>query len=83
MPSIQTTGILENQEDNESVNTHDDISTGAVLYDSCDDNEYVKANYDMIISAVPYDSMYDGSISSIPQQPKLRKFTNISEDNEY
>ena len=27
--------------------------------------------------------MYDGSISSIPQQPKLRKFTNVSEDNKY
>ena len=27
--------------------------------------------------------MDDGSIYIIPQQPKLRKFTNVSEDNEY
>ena len=27
--------------------------------------------------------MYDGSNSSIPQQPKFRKFTNVSEDNEF
>ena len=40
-------------------------------------------NDDMSIVVVTYESMDDGSISSIPQQPKLRKFTNVSEDNEY
>ena len=37
----------------------------------------------MSISAVPYHSMDDDSISIISQQPNLRKFTNVSEDNEY
>ena len=31
MPPIQTTGILENQEDNESVNANDDTSKEALL----------------------------------------------------
>ena len=37
----------------------------------------------MGIAAVPYESIDDGSISSITQQPKLSKFTNVSKDNEY
>ena len=60
MPPIQTTGILENQEDNESVNKNDDTSTETVPCESCDDNEYVNANDDMSISAVSYESMDDG-----------------------
>ena len=43
----------------------------------------MNANYDMSIAAAPYESMDDSSIYSIPQQPKLRKFTNVLEDNEY
>ena len=83
MPPIQTTGITENQEDNESVNANDDTSPESAPYESCDVNEYVNANDDMSIAAVTYESMDDGSIYSIPQQPKLRKFTNVSEYNEY
>ena len=83
MLPIHTTVIIENQEDNKSMNANNDTSAEAVPYKSCDDNEYVNANDYMIISAVPYESRDDGSISSIPQQPKLRKFTNVSEDNEY
>ena len=60
MPLIQTTGILENQEDNESVNANENTSTEAVPYQSCDDNESVNANDDMSISAVPYESMDNG-----------------------
>ena len=83
MLPIQTIGIPKIQEDNESVNANYNIRTEAVPYDLCDDNESVNTNDDMSIEAVPYESMDDGSISIIPQQPKLRKFTNVSEDNEY
>ena len=65
------------------MNANYNTSTETVPYESCDDNEYVNENDDMSIVAVPYESIDDGSISSIPQQPKLRKFTNVSEDNEY
>ena len=44
MPPIRTTGILENQEDNESVNANDNTSTEAVRYKSCYENESVNAN---------------------------------------
>ena len=65
------------------MNGNNNTSTEAVPYQSCDDNESVNANDDMSISAVPYESMDDGSIFSIPQKPNLRKFANVSEDNEY
>ena len=65
------------------MNANDDTIIEAVSYDSCDDNKYMNANDDMSISAVPYKSINDGSISTIPQHPKLRKFTNVSETNSY
>ena len=37
----------------------------------------------MNISVVLYELMDDSSISSISQQSKIRKFTNVLEDNEY
>ena len=83
MPTIQTTGILKHQDDNKYVNRNDDTSTEAVPYESCYGNGYVNANDDMSIAAVLYEAMDDGSIPSIPHQPKLRKFMNLSEDNEY
>ena len=42
----------------------------------------MNANDDISTEAVPYEVM-DFSIYSIPQQPKLRKSTNVSEDNKY
>ena len=38
-------------------------------------------NVDVSVAAVPYETLNDGLITSIPAQPEIRKFTNVSETN--
>ena len=46
-------------------------------------NEIESESVDVSVAAIPYETLDDGSISSIPEQPELRKFINVSETNNH
>ena len=51
--------------------------------DSNDAVQKQSENVNVSVAAVPYETLDDGSITSIPAQPELRKFTNVSETNDH
>ena len=51
--------------------------------DAVEMKENESENVDVSVVAVQYETLDDGSITSIPEQPELRKLTNVSETNDY
>ena len=51
--------------------------------DALEMKENESENVDVSVAAVQYETLDDGSITSIPEQPELRKLTNVSETNDY